>query len=90
MSNVDPTLAQEIRQHPDETFRVIVRVEGDMSTRQGQLEEIGFMISRVLRLVHGFGASVTGTCAQKAVDEEWVISIEPDGEVRALSSTGDK
>lgn len=84
MSKTDPTLAQEAKARPDDTFRVIVRVHGDLDARQGQLEELSFTITRRLRLIHGFAGTATGATVQRVLDEEWIISVEPDSEVHTM------
>ncbi len=84
MTNTDPTLAQQAQENPQETFRVIVRVVDDMDARQAQLEADGFTITRRLRLIRGFGATATGASVLRAMDKEWIISLERDGEVRTM------
>ncbi len=83
MKNLDPLLARAAQENPHESFQVIVRVEGDLDTRQGQLEQCGFCITRRSRLIHGFGASAQGEAVLRATNEDWVISIERDIEMRA-------
>lgn len=84
MANSDPILAQETKDNPEQTFRVIVRVQGDVDARQVQLEVGGFTITRRLRLIRGFAATATGACVQNAMGEEWIESIERDGEMRTM------
>ena len=85
MCQIDSSLAELAQANPDETLRVIVRVEGDMDTRQGQLEEEGFTIIRRSRLIHGFAATAIGAAIQRAAALEWVISIEQDGTVHTMN-----
>lgn len=87
MSKLDSALQQEAAGHPEETFRVIVRVEGDVPDPQQELEKCGFSITRQLRLIRGFGASAAGATLLKAADETWIVSIEPDGQVYAMTSS---
>lgn len=84
MCPIDPAFAELARTHPHKTFRVIVRVEGDMNLRHEQLEAEGFTITRHSRLIHGFAAAATGAAIQRVLPEEWVISIEQDGTVHTL------
>ena len=86
MSKLDATLAKEIQNHPRANFRVIVRVQGDLATRHAELQELGFAISRTLRLIRGFGATATGARVQDACEKEWIVSIEPDGEMRTMKN----
>jgi hypothetical protein len=81
MKNVEPTLLKDVLAKPHYTFRVIVRVQGDLAVRQEQLEAVGFSITRPLRLVHGYSATAPGTAIQRARGEEWILSIEGDGEM---------
>lgn len=84
MSKLDPALARQVRENPDTPLRVIVRVQGDMDARQEQLEANGFTITRRLRLIHGYAATVTGTTLQCITGEEWILAIEPDAEMRTM------
>lgn len=88
MCQIDPAFAQLAQDNPQETFRVIVRVQGDMDARQGQLEAEGFIITRRSRLIHGYAAVASGAAIGRAATEEWVISIEPDGTVHTMQGSG--
>jgi hypothetical protein len=81
MKNVDSALLKDAQSKPHYTFRVIVRVQGDLDARQGQLEAVGFTITRPLRLVHGYSATAPGSAIQRATGEEWILSVEGDGEM---------
>jgi hypothetical protein len=85
MCQIDPAFEKMVRAHPHETFRVIVRVQGDMDARQGQLEAAGFTITRRSRLIHGYSGTATGAAIERTLPEEWVISIEQDGTVHTMS-----
>lgn len=84
MAKLDPSLERQARANPTITLRVILRVQGDMDARQGQLEEYGFIITRRLRIIHGYAASAPGHTLLRVTDEEWIISIEPDAEMRIM------
>jgi hypothetical protein len=86
MSKVDPGLEHAAEANPAERFRVIVRVADDLDTQQAQLESLGFTITRRLRLIQGFSASVSGATILEAAAEQWIVSIEPDTEVSALGN----
>jgi hypothetical protein len=86
MSHIDPELVSLAETHPDDLFAVIVRVEGDLDTRQDQLEEIGLLVTRRLRLIQGFAARGRGKNIQAATEQDWVISIEIDSELRTMTS----
>ncbi len=84
MPKVEPALASLASKNPKETFRVIVRVKGDLDARQEQLAEMGFAIARRLRLIGGFGATAKGASLQESAQQDWIVSIEPDGEMRTM------
>lgn len=84
MEKIERLLAQQAQQNPAETFRVIVRVMGEMDACQQALAQSGFTITQRLRLIHGFGATVLGECLLAAQDHDWIISIEPDTEMRTM------
>lgn len=86
MPNVDSTLLQEAKVKPQDIFRVIVRVQGDLDARQGQLEAVGFIIIRRLRLVNGYSASASGAAIHRVIDEEWIISVERDVQVHTMGT----
>ena len=87
MPNVDSALLQEAQVKPQDTFRVIVRVQGDLDARQGQLEAVGFSIIRHLRLVHGYSATASGAAIHSVKDEEWILSVERDAEVKTMGKS---
>lgn len=89
MPAIEPSLARQTRDKPKEVYRIIVRVEGDMDTRQAQLVTLGFTIGRRLKLIRGFGATAPGTCIKRAQKQAWIISIEPDGEMRTMDHKSD-
>ncbi|HZQ06021.1 MAG TPA: hypothetical protein VFD70_05535 [Anaerolineae bacterium] len=85
MSNIDPMLVEQATANPDGTFRVIVRVDGDMNERAEQLAAGGFEITRPLRLVHGFAATTKGANLANVINQDWVVSIEPDQPVHTMN-----
>ncbi len=86
MPQVDPELEQQAEIHPEETFHVIVRVDGDLDVRQEQLEADGFTIKRRLRLIRGFAASATGQSVRQVMQETWIVAIEPDRQVHTMDN----
>lgn len=84
MAHLDPALEQSAHAQPDALFAVIVRVEGDMDARQTELEEDGMNITRRMWLVRGFACTATGSAIVSAAAHEWVVSIEPDMEMRTM------
>ena len=88
MAKIDETLAQQVKANPKDCLPLIVCVEGDMKAREEQLEALGFIVKRSLRLVHGFAATGDGAAIQKAAGEDWIVSIERDAEVRTMPDEG--
>lgn len=86
MATLEPTLASQTKARPKEVYRVIVRVQGELDERQAQLESLGFTVSRKLKLIRGFSASAPGTCIKRAQRNDWIISIEPDAQVRTMEN----
>jgi hypothetical protein len=87
MAQIDPTLAQQARQSPDEPFQVIVRVQGDMDARQQELEAAGLNVTRRLRLIQGFSGSAKGECINNMMNQDWIVSIERDQPVQTMQET---
>jgi hypothetical protein len=83
----DPILRNQVEAKPDETYNIIVRVEGDLDTCQQQLEADGLQISRRLRLIRGFAAAGPGTAVQKAATEDFIVSIERDQQVHTMDES---
>jgi hypothetical protein len=86
MCQIDPTFADAAQTNPHETFRVILRVQGDLDIRHEQLEAEGFTITRRSRLIHGFSAAATGAAILRVLPEEWLVSIEQDGTVHTMET----
>lgn len=84
MAQINSELMAAARAKSTATFRVIVRVEGDMDARRAQLESDGLTISRRLSLIHGFAATATGAWIQQAADKPWILSVERDAEIKAV------
>jgi len=86
MPQVDPDLEKQVESNPDETFHLIVRVDGDLDLRQGQLEADGFTIKRRLRLIRGFAAAARGCDVLMVMQETWVVAIEEDRPVTTMDA----
>ncbi|OQY94461.1 MAG: hypothetical protein B6D41_07055 [Chloroflexi bacterium UTCFX4] len=86
MSRIDAALRQAAHTNPEDLFPVIVRVEGDLDARQTQLEANGLTVTRRLWLIRGFACSATGSAIEAAAACEWIISIEPDMQIRTMDS----
>lgn len=84
MAQINSELMAAACAKPAATFRVIIRVEGDMDARRAQLESEGLTITRRLGLVHGFAATAAGAWIQQAADKPWIVSIERDAEIKAI------
>jgi hypothetical protein len=84
MATIDSALAQAIQDRPDDIYRVIVRVQGDLQERQQPLQALGFTLGNSLRLVRGFSATAPGPVITRAQSEDWIVSIEPDGELHTM------
>lgn len=84
MAHIDPALEEAAHAQPDALLAVIVRVEGDMDACQAELEAGGMKITRRLWLVRGFACTATGSAIASLTAHEWVISIEPDMQMRTM------
>lgn len=84
MATLDPTLQEQIQANPGANYRVIVRVQGDMDARQRQLAQNGVTITRRLRLIRGFAATMQGANIKTLSAQDWIVSIEPDQPVHTM------
>ncbi len=79
----DPRLVEQWRQQPAKSFRLIVRVSGDLDQADGNLRAKGVQVHRRNKLINGFAIEGTGEQAVALLEESWVISCELDAPVHA-------
>ncbi|MCG3141990.1 MAG: hypothetical protein HDKAJFGB_03350 [Anaerolineae bacterium] len=85
-ARIDPQLAAQVQAAPTAQYAVIVRVEGDLDARQTELEADGLQITRRLWLIRGVACTAPGSALLTIASHEWVISIEPDMQIRTLDA----
>lgn len=90
MPQVDPDLEKQVESNPDDTFHLIVRVDGDLDVREEQLQADGFTIKRRLRLIRGFAAAARGCDVLSALQETWIVAIEEDRQVTTMNTDDDE
>jgi hypothetical protein len=78
------SLRQEIESNPERTVDLLLRVDQINGKHQNDLEAAGFQIRRSLNLIPTFAVHGPGEALLSIIDEQWLLSVEPDGPVRAL------
>jgi hypothetical protein len=81
MAKLDSTLERHLRQRPDETVRLIVRVSGDVSEATEHLRKRGVAVLRSFSLVPAVVVSCAAETALDLLQEPWVQAMEPDRKV---------
>lgn len=85
MAQINPGFEAQVRAEPYALYQIIVRVQGNLDERQTQLKEDGLVITRVLKLVHGFAGTAQGETIKILLNYDWVASIESDKPVHTMS-----
>lgn len=84
---IDPAVQQAWQDHPAQSFRLIIRVSIALDEAEEQLRLRGVAVRRRCRLIQGFVVECSGASALALAQEPWIISAEPDREVRAFIGT---
>jgi len=84
---IDPALQQAWLDHPEQSFRLIIRVSIALDEAEERLRLRGVAVRRRCRLIQGFVVECSGALALALAQEPWIISAELDREVRAFIST---
>ena len=86
MALIGPRLEREMNERPLDPLALIVRVSGEMSAVENELVAVGVMVRRSLTLIKAFAVTATSSQVTVLADKPWVLSIELDEPMSALSS----
>jgi len=84
MVEVEPSIRDAWRGHPDEPVDLIIHVAGNVHERSTALSDRGLEVRRPFRLTQALGIRCSGRQALALVDVPWITQIEPDRPVKAL------
>lgn len=86
MTNMDPRLSNRLKQKPQETVRLIVRVQGELAPAAERAIALNAKVLRRLRLINALVISSSAETALALLREPWALSAEEDGRVFAQQS----
>jgi len=84
MPKMPSNLRAACKDHPSQTFDLILRVDGDVKQRGETLRGSGVRVRRQFGLTNAMSVRCTGEEALALSRKHWVKSIEIDGPVKAL------
>jgi hypothetical protein len=85
VDKIDQALHGKLKDRPDETVRLIVRITGDVSQATIRLSELGVIVLRSFTLIKAVAISSSAATALALLQEPWVEAIEEDRQVFAQS-----
>jgi hypothetical protein len=83
MRKIEPALEARLRQRPEQTVRLIVRVAGDVPQVAARLKELEVTVLRSFTLIPALAISCSAATALGLLQEAWVQAIEEDRQVSA-------
>ncbi len=84
MAKISPTFERQLRAAPDLVVDLIIRTAGPVAPHLKWLEAAGFRVKQQFRLSPGVALSGPGRDVLALLDQDWVVSIEPDAPVQAV------
>lgn len=85
MPKADAHLIQRLQQSPDGDFHLILRVSGDVADVAERLRATPVEVRHALRLIGAVAVRAQGKEALRLLDEPWLVRMEEDRPVHALS-----
>ncbi len=84
MAKITPELEQQLKSMPSRTAHLIVRTADNADTHLDWVKSVGLEVKQVYKLSPGMAVAGPGEAALKLLDQPWVVSIEPDAEIKAM------
>ena len=84
MPKIKAALAEQLREAPDETFDLIVQVDGDVTPHLKWLASEGIQVKRQFRLRPGVAVSCSGQDGLRLAAAKWVVSVELDAPITTM------
>jgi hypothetical protein len=84
VAQISEALLRAWRQQPCQPVRLVVRVAGDLATRQAEVVSLGATVSHAFRLTNSLSLECAGSVALRLAQQPWVLSISPDTPVEAF------
>jgi hypothetical protein len=84
MVKIDSALEHQLKNMPNRSVDLIVRTDSDAEPHLEWVKSVGLEVTQVYRLSPGMAVSGPGQAALKLVDQNWVVSIELDAQVKTM------
>ena len=84
MAKMSTELEKRLKSMPNRMVDLIVRTHGDASPHLEWLASEGLQVKQQYKLTPGVAVSCTGADALKLLNQDWVMSVEEDAEVRTM------
>ncbi len=84
MAKVSAELRKTLRESPNDTFDLIVRVEGELQERSAEMNAMGVNVKRQFKLTNSLQIRCSGAQALKLARKDWLVRADTNRPVRAL------
>lgn len=81
MDKIEHALRDKLKEQPQRTVRLIVRVKGDLAPARARLAELDTTVLHSFRLINAVAISSSAQTALNLANESWVQTIEEDRQV---------
>lgn len=85
MGKIDGSLKRRLIKEPEAKIRLIVRTSDEPKAYRSHLARKGIKVRRELGLIKALAIECEASSALALLREGWVVSLEEDREVRALT-----
>lgn len=85
MGKIDRSFKRRLMEEPEAKVRLIVRTRGEPKVYRSLLAGRGIKVKRELGLIKALAIECEASSALALLREGWVVSLEEDREMRALT-----
>ncbi|NLV73314.1 MAG: hypothetical protein GXY52_01315 [Chloroflexi bacterium] len=84
MTKIAADLRQALRTNPDDSYDLIIRVEGDLAERTADLRAAGIDVKRQFKLTNSLQIRCSGAEALRLTRAGWLVRVDSNKPVRAF------
>ena len=84
MAKISPELTQQLSTNLADSVDLIVRTQGDVTLHLDWLKNAGLQVKQQFKLVPGVAVRGSGQAALQLLNQDWVLSVEPDAPVSTM------
>jgi len=84
MGTIEQAYLKKLQADPQQSVRVIIRTQTKPELNVAQVAAAGLTVTGTTNLIRSIAATGPAGAVIALAREDWVVSIEPDQEVRAL------